>query len=62
MSLDLVQAYIEVKRRECDLVERTPHPSSSSSTSALAPGARALQFSPKRDDLWCIRHPQTRTT
>ena len=26
MPLDLIQAYIEVKRRECDLVERTPHP------------------------------------
>lgn len=26
MPLDLVQAYIEVKRRELDLVERTPHP------------------------------------
>ena len=26
MPTDLVEAYIEVKRRECDLVERTPHP------------------------------------
>jgi glutamine synthetase len=26
MSPDLIQAYLEVKRRECDLVERTPHP------------------------------------
>lgn len=23
---DLIRAYVEVKRRECDLVERTPHP------------------------------------
>ena len=26
MPTDLVEAYVEVKRRECDLVERTPHP------------------------------------
>jgi glutamine synthetase len=26
MPTDLVEAYIDVKRRECDLVERTPHP------------------------------------
>jgi glutamine synthetase len=26
MPSDLIEAYLEVKRRECDLVERTPHP------------------------------------
>jgi glutamine synthetase len=26
LPTDLVDAYVEVKRRECDLVERTPHP------------------------------------
>ena len=26
MPSDLVEAYLEVKRRECDLVGRTPHP------------------------------------
>ena len=26
MPLDLIEAYVEVKRRECDEVERTPHP------------------------------------
>ena len=26
MPTDLIEAYVEVKRRECDLVERTPHP------------------------------------
>ena len=26
MPTDLIEAYIDVKRRECDLVDRTPHP------------------------------------
>ena len=26
MPTDLIESYVEVKRRECDEVQRTPHP------------------------------------